>query len=242
MKRTLALSLALFFVSFGRIPAAQTVTDTLSPDTLSRWITQGAPFDFILIDVRDSSTELSVTGVIATAQCHPYNFSYNEGLFQRMIPQLPKQMPTVLYCRTGGRSGICATKLDSAGFTSVYSLRGGFLGWKGPEDSMSIVKPASDLPAPSMLKNPTGTVTWNGARPSHAVLSFRGDRLFVNSMPAAEHTLELFDPAGKLLFRGTNPFSHRTSCPLPGTISKGVYAARLRILGENASSLAIAAR
>jgi rhodanese-related sulfurtransferase len=228
MKRILTVLLFILFNSSANLHAAAiATTDTILADTLSRWITKGTTFDFILIDVRDSSTELSLTGVIATAQCRPYNFSYNRGVFDRLIPQLPKQAHIVLYCRTGVRSGICATKLDSAGFSYVYSLKAGFNGWNGPKDSISRVLPASNLPSPSRLAAATKSIVPQNTTPDRFFLFARKNTIFANATVQAQHVVQIYNLAGKCILQSINPFSRQSDLSMPGSIAPGTYVARL---------------
>ncbi len=46
--------------------------------------------------------------------------------------ELPSQQDTriVLYCRSGGMSAIAATTLAGRGYTSVWNLDGGMIGWE----------------------------------------------------------------------------------------------------------------
>jgi rhodanese-related sulfurtransferase len=228
MKRIFTVALFVLFNSTMNLHAAAiATTDTILADTLSRWVTKGTTFDFILIDVRDSSTELSLTGVIATAQCRPYNFSYNRGVFDRLIPQLPKQAHIILYCRSGVRSGICATKLDSAGFSYVYSLRGGFNGWKGSIDSISRVRPATDLPTPSMLAASTKNIVPQNTVPDRFFLSVRKNTIHANSTVQTQHVLQIYNLAGKCVLQSINPFSRQSGLSIPGSIAAGTYVVRL---------------
>ena len=40
-----------------------------------------------------------------------------------------KDLPIVLYCKTGGRAALCAVNLQRMGYAQVRSLTGGFDGW-----------------------------------------------------------------------------------------------------------------
>ncbi len=81
--------------------------------------------DEILIDLR-THAELHQIGPLAGAS----NLDFNAGRFERVLPQLNKQQPIMLYCASGGRSGEAAKMLKEQGFTKVYDLDGGVQAWK----------------------------------------------------------------------------------------------------------------
>jgi rhodanese-related sulfurtransferase len=122
---------------------------SIDNDTLKSWITEGAGFDFILIDIRN---EKELTSVIANDSCRPYNFSWNEGDLQSNMIKLPKEIPVVLYCRSGNRSSNASAFMGKAGFT-VFNLTGGIILWNGSTKPGSAVRLSTDLPAPSMAAN-----------------------------------------------------------------------------------------
>jgi rhodanese-related sulfurtransferase len=123
-------------------PAAVNV---IEQDTLKGYLEKGAPFDFILLDVR--SAEEASAG-IGNAQCKPYNLAWPEQL-KKECERIPKDRAIIVYCQSGGRSTRAAAYLDSLGFTNVYNA-GGMLTWTGPTVPLSEFKPASLLPDPSM--------------------------------------------------------------------------------------------
>lgn len=75
----------------------------------------------LVIDVR---TDAEVArGMIGGAQHLPLH----------MLPvresELPKDKPIIIYCQSGGRSAQACAFLSSKGFTDVYNLQGGIMGW-----------------------------------------------------------------------------------------------------------------
>ena len=66
------------------------------------------------------------------------------GLLEFMIGNLPqaanKQVPVVLYCKSGGRSALSAVQLQRLGYTDVCSLAGGFEQWSA--EALPANKPA----------------------------------------------------------------------------------------------------
>ena len=118
---------------------------TLDQATLKEYLANGAPFDFILIDVR-SSEEAST--VIGNTACKPYNLAW-PAQFKDEIVKIPKDQAVILYCRSGGRSRSAAAYMNAEGYTKVYDA-GGFMTWDGPTVPASEIKSSSLLPEPSM--------------------------------------------------------------------------------------------
>lgn len=53
--------------------------------------------------------------------------------FDQEISTLDKTRPIYLYCKSGGRSGKAASRLEKMGFTAVYNLDGGITAWRNAE-------------------------------------------------------------------------------------------------------------
>jgi rhodanese-related sulfurtransferase len=121
---------------------------SLDQATLKGYLINGAPFNFILIDVR-SSEEASTA--IGNAACKPYNLAWPVQ-FKDEIVKIPKDEAIIIYCRSGGRARSAAAYLIAEGYTQVYEA-GGFITWDGPTVPASEIKPASLLPEPSMHAN-----------------------------------------------------------------------------------------
>ncbi len=77
-----------------------------------------------LIDVR-TPKEYS-KGHIANAQ----NINFYDADFLTQLSKLDKNKPVYLYCKSGGRSAKASKQLQNAGFSLIYDLKGGFVGWK----------------------------------------------------------------------------------------------------------------
>jgi len=123
----------------------QGAVSTLDQETLKGYLENGAPFDFILIDIR---TVAEVTAAIGNAACKPYNLVWPDQ-FKEQCVKIPKDQAIILYCRSGGRATNAAEYLNAAGYTRVFNA-GGFSTWNGPTVPPSEIKPASLLPEPSM--------------------------------------------------------------------------------------------
>jgi rhodanese-related sulfurtransferase len=184
---------ALFFQAFPAYHA-------LSADTLSKWITGGPPFSFILIDVRDTS---EVDTVMGTSACRPYHLSLNQGVFAASYSLIPKTSNVILYCRSGGRSSQAAAILDAAGYTSVYAMSSGFASWKGPKQLRANVLPISELPKYSMTAgSPVVSSTTSGYRPTlaRAGVSHRitGNRYRISRINPKNGSAQYFDAKGQI--------------------------------------------
>ncbi|MBN1566921.1 MAG: rhodanese-like domain-containing protein [Acidobacteria bacterium] len=127
------------------VSLCQAAVIPLNQGILKGYLKNGAPFDFILIDIRDSKEIYSVIGNTA---CKPYNLSW-PAPFKDEIVKIPKDRAIILYCRTGNRSQEAAEYLNNKGYSRVYDA-GSFLTWFSPTVPPSDIKPASLLPAPSM--------------------------------------------------------------------------------------------
>ena len=80
--------------------------------------------DMQLIDVRTPSE--FVEGHVPNAQ----NIDFWDANFDANIEKLDKSKPIIVYCKSGGRSAKCASKLAAKGFEKIYDLKGGFSQWK----------------------------------------------------------------------------------------------------------------
>lgn len=78
--------------------------------------------DFVLVDVREPY-ELTETGFITGAVNIPV------GQVEQKLNTLPKTGKLIVYCRTGHRSAETAKFLVSKGYSNVYNLEGGIVGW-----------------------------------------------------------------------------------------------------------------
>ena len=88
--------------------------------------------DVQLIDVR--TPEEFIDGHLKNAQ----NINFYDDNFLTLMNNLDKSKPVYLYCRSGGRSGSAAKKLEAQGFTEIYDLKGGFLDWQN--NNFEIIK------------------------------------------------------------------------------------------------------
>jgi len=81
--------------------------------------------DLIVLDVREPSEYCDSRGHIPGA----LNYPWNSGVLQARFEELPIDSPTLVVCRSGGRSNQAANFLDSKGFLMVYDMLGGMNAW-----------------------------------------------------------------------------------------------------------------
>ena len=81
--------------------------------------------DFVILDIR--TPEEFARGHIKNA----VNWvDYYSETFREDLDGLNKTKTYLIYCRTGGRSGITLTIMDDLGFSEVYNMLGGITAWK----------------------------------------------------------------------------------------------------------------
>lgn len=87
--------------------------------------------DFELIDVREDHER---QGGHIGGEHIPVN------TLQSRENEIPQDKETVIYCRSGNRSGQVVQYLEQKGYDNVYNLEGGMLAWKNQIDpGMNVV-------------------------------------------------------------------------------------------------------
>jgi rhodanese-related sulfurtransferase len=76
-----------------------------------------------ILDVREVAEFNDALGHIAGAELVPL------ATVPLKLSELSRSAPTLVVCRSGGRSGRGASLLAAAGFSNVYNLSGGMLAW-----------------------------------------------------------------------------------------------------------------
>lgn len=136
------LSILLFAFLAGLF---QATAQPMEQATLKSYIENGAPFEFILVDVRGAE---EIKRAIGNENCKPYNLAWPDG-FRDISATVPKDRVIIIYCQSGRRAGRAANFLTASGYTIVHNA-GGIGTWEGPTIPPSEIKPASLLPEPSM--------------------------------------------------------------------------------------------
>ena len=66
------------------------------------------------------------------------NMDYLSDTFKEEMETLDKSKPIAIYCRSGGRSGRCATLMLEIGFKEIYDLEGGIIQWKAENNPVIV--------------------------------------------------------------------------------------------------------
>lgn len=122
MRRILLSLVILGLVATACGTATQTGVQTVSAKDAYA-ITSAPPADLVVLDVR--TPEEFNEGHLANAT----NIDFYAPDFSANLAALDKDVPYVLYCRSGSRSGTTAQEMRSLGFTEVYEVDGGILSW-----------------------------------------------------------------------------------------------------------------
>ncbi|MCS6770817.1 MAG: molybdopterin-synthase adenylyltransferase MoeB [Kiritimatiellae bacterium] len=97
----------------------------IEPRELKRWLDEGRPVN--ILDVREDS-ERAIARLPATHEI-PMRECLNR------ITELDPSRPTVVFCKSGGRSAMVIRQLMSTGFPGeLFNLRGGCLAWSETVD------------------------------------------------------------------------------------------------------------
>ncbi len=104
-------------------PPTQTIED-VTPEQAATLIEENKDNDaFVVLDVR--TPEEFSEGYIADA----VNLDFYSETFRDDLDGLDKSKKYLIYCRTGGRSGVALNIMQELGFEEVYDLSGGIIGW-----------------------------------------------------------------------------------------------------------------
>jgi len=122
MRRILLPLLILGLITTACGTATETGVQTVSAQDAYA-ITSAPPADLVVLDVR--TPEEFDEGHLANA----VNVDFYAPDFSANLAALDKDVPYVLYCRSGNRSGTTVQEMRSLGFTEVYEVDGGILSW-----------------------------------------------------------------------------------------------------------------
>jgi adenylyltransferase/sulfurtransferase len=96
---------------------------SITPTELKAWMDEQK--QFILIDVLENFERdiFNIGGL---------HIPLNDVLERRN--EFDHEIPVIVYCEKGIRSGIVVQRLEAFGFTNLYNLSGGMSGWKRSVD------------------------------------------------------------------------------------------------------------
>lgn len=100
----------------------------VAPATLAAWLADSTAPAPVLLDVR-TADEYAVSHLPGARRVPPDASA--EALRRRALAGLPRDTLVVVYCSVGYRSAALAARLQEAGFTRVYNLRGSIFRWAG---------------------------------------------------------------------------------------------------------------
>jgi len=112
----ISLLLVCVFHSCKQTPKAQSLKLISTDEMIELMDTE----EIQLVDVRTPSEYNE--GHVPDAQ----NINFYDENFDQQIETLDKSKPIIVYCKSGGRSAKCASKLVEKGFEKIYDLEGGF--------------------------------------------------------------------------------------------------------------------
>jgi len=93
------------------------------PQLEPQWVEEH-PSEALVLDVREPGEFTGELGHIRGAKLVPL------GELRAKLGELPKDVPIVAVCRSGGRSAQACVILEGAGFPRVANLSGGMIGWR----------------------------------------------------------------------------------------------------------------
>jgi adenylyltransferase/sulfurtransferase len=98
----------------------------MTPTELKQRLEQGDPL--VLVDVRQLE-ERDIADLPEVGQLR-----IPVGEFLDRLGEVDPDEEVVLYCRSGSRSGWATRHLVARGYSKVWNLKGGLLGWKREVD------------------------------------------------------------------------------------------------------------
>lgn len=90
------------------------------------------------------------------------NLDWNSGQFQQEAGKLDKSKPVMVYCHSGSRSAEAAKWLKNEGFTNIYEMKSGIMGWTSESLPVSTDVKVDEVKAElktGELQNPNAEVT-----------------------------------------------------------------------------------
>lgn len=124
---SLLLALAL---TLGGCTATEEVTPTLVEPTEAEQIIESTP-GLVVLDVRtpEEVAEGTLPGAVA--------IDFYSPDFAAQVAQLDRDVPYLVYCRSGSRSAQATRIMTDLGFTQIWELDGGILSWVNAGETLT---------------------------------------------------------------------------------------------------------
>ncbi len=117
------LVLVLAACGGGNATAGDGQTFETIPPTKAAALIEDAPEGLVVLDVRTAQefAEGHLPGAV--------NVDFYASDFAEQLDRLQKDVPYVLYCRSGNRSGQTMPIMEQLGFREVHEIDGGIISW-----------------------------------------------------------------------------------------------------------------
>lgn len=104
---------------------AVTLVDSGRAETLMQ-----SEADLVVLDIRtpEEVAEGALPGAMA--------IDFYSDTFRDQLAELDREVPYLVYCRSGNRSADAVTVMADLGFTEIYELDGGVVSWVGAGRSL----------------------------------------------------------------------------------------------------------
>lgn len=125
LNRPTLAALVVLAVGLGSCAETTTVTDPVLLDAAAAATLIAETDDLVILDVR-TAPEVA-EGVIEGA----VHIDWNSPDFAESVAGLDRDVPYLVYCRSGNRSQGAVATMAELGFTQVHELDGGIVAWLG---------------------------------------------------------------------------------------------------------------
>jgi len=137
----LVLALALLAAACGSTAETDQTSDilnsgagvrTVQPD-VGAGLQADPPSDLVILDVRtpEEFSEVHLEGATL--------MNFYDGDFSDQLATLDPDVPYLVYCRSGNRSGQTVAMMEDLGFSDVSNVDGGIVAWL--DDDLPVVQP-----------------------------------------------------------------------------------------------------
>lgn len=120
--RKLVAAVALAGVTLGACGGTATAIELVPATEAAEVLEERAP-EVVLLDVRtlEEFNGIRVPGSV--------NIDFYAANFAAQLDELPKDVPYVVYCRSGNRSSSTMDIMRDLGFAEVWDVDGGIIAW-----------------------------------------------------------------------------------------------------------------